>query len=1056
MNQHLIRSLACHALLLLGFEMHAADPEPVAATGVRGGLCVVLPATEGAALSALTCEGRFVVQGLAPEASVNAVRAAIPVPLGGLVSARAWTPAATLPYADHLVDLLVVDRDALKGGGPADPELLRCVAPVTGAVWLRTGGAWKKLIKPMPPEYGEWSHFYYNATNNPVSKDTVVKAPTSVQWLAETTAVKNHGNQLISGGTYLGLFARDGKQDYTSRNAFNGLALKRAETESDGANEPRFGPVIMEDGVVYMALDGTTSAPKIVARDPVTWAVIRTYDIPLPDLSKKPADPKRNFRGRYLGISSCEDVLLVWTLDKLFCADRVTGKLRWTFDGKGQNVDWPTHDPVNHRVGLLLAADNTTFLGGNRDQRFQATEIVSVALKDGAVAWRVPHPLVGVDATPTAAFLWSAGAYYFNTNIYLGTGSFSIGCVDATTGATRWFKPNIREYGGSKGAAGLGVGSLLAYPEAVVLTRGAMLAFDPKTGADLGQWILGNSRCDSGRGAANYFCNFGHYFNVDRTAFTLVRNEVSRGDCGGYAMPAYGMQYFPPQICQCYAAIRGLLAVSSQKVNAPIADGERLEQGPAFAVKPTRREGPGDWPALLHDSSRSSAGSVPVKATPTERWRIQLEPNTQPGPIATDWRECANFNGPISMPVIAGGLVVVSAPDAHRIHAVEAGTGKKVWTFTANGRIDTPPTIADGRVYAGCRDGYVYCLDLATGGLAWRFLAARNHKQIVAYGQVESAWPVHGSLVVEKGLVLATAGYHPDVDGGVHCWGLAADTGAIRWQRILATQRTPFNLDPKVQKMPQRYFEPNEVFNSVPNSDGTVAVIPGAFITLADGTGLTDLGGANDKRASLKGSPGPTYGLMITDWKYCLPYLRSRAANYHNPGPTEQKLNVLVAGATPALVRGSWARRAAWDDKRFVHVNTNSPDVLVFDRTSPIKISFGGRGRDADPLTEEIASTGKILARAIVDTGKAFRSSQHRDRVAMIIAGNHALLATVEMVGDENPHLRPSATVQVVDLTSGAVTSTFEMKPGIIENGMATAQGRVFMSLDDGSLVALE
>jgi len=1045
--------------MLSGSKVHAADPEAVTATGVKGGLCIVVPPSDAAQLTALSSGGRFVVQGLAPANVVDAIRAKIPIAMGGLVSVQAWKSGGVLPYADNLVDLLVVDRDVLGAGGPADAELLRVVAPAQGAVWQKKGDTWSKLTKPMPTEYGEWTHFYYDATNNPVSRDTAVKIPTSMQWLNENMTGSGSANQLVSGGRYLGIFnRRPSNIAYTTRGAFNGITLQRTETKTDLATEMPFGPVIMMDGVVYMAMDGTTAAPKVVARDPVTWAVIRTFELPLPDLSKKEKDKKSGYRGRYLGISACEDVLLVWTHDKLFCADRATGKLRWIFDNKGKNVDWPSYDPINHRIGLLIAANDTTFLFGERDTPFPAKEIVSVSLKDGAVAWRVQHPLVGTDDTPCAAFLWSGGAYYFNTNIYLGTGSYSIGCIDATTGVTRWYKPKVGEYGGTKGGAGVGVGSLLAYPEAVVLTRSAMLAYDPKTGANLGQWILGNSRCDSGRGSANYFCNFGHYFKVEGTAFSLVRNEIGRGPCGGYELPAYGMRYFQPQSCQCFAAVRGLFAVSSQLVAGPVADAERLEKGPAFALKPARQEGPGDWPALMHDSARSCGGSALKTTNPKEVWRVQLEPNAQPGPVAADWRTCANFNGPISMPVIAGGLVLVSAPDAHRIHAVDAATGKNVWTFTAEARVDTPPTVAGGRVYAGCRDGSVYCLDLATGGLAWRFLAARNHKQIVAYGQLESAWPVHGSVVVEKGLVLATAGYHPDVDGGIHCWGLEAGTGAIRWSRMLTSDRKSFALDPKNPSMPDGYFNANQLLNSVANSDGAVAVIPGVVISLADGTGRAEFGGVNDrKRSKIAIAPPPlTHGLMITDWKNVPPYLRSKDGDYSGPGNPDQKQNFLVAGGTPTQVRGSWSRRAAWDAKRFVHVNSSAPDLLVFDRATPITVSWGSRGRDVEPLAEEINKTGNVLARAILNPGKAFRSASDRDRVAMVLAGNHAVIATVYTGQAVDIHLRPQATIQIADITTGVVGATFEVKPGVIENGLAVAQGRCYAVLDDGTLVALE
>jgi outer membrane protein assembly factor BamB len=1017
---------------------------------------VVVPAAGGPELVALACEGRFVVHGLAPAGAVDAIRAALPASLGGLVSVQAWKAWANLPYADHLVDLVVVDRDVLGANGPTDAELLRVVAPAQGAVWQKKGGAWSKLTKPMPQEYGEWTHYFHDATNNPVSNDTAVKAPTSMQWLADSPADVQSQNQLIAGGRYVGLF---GVRAVTTevRNAFNGIALRRSDPVADPANNQRYGPTVLMDGLLYTTLDGASAKPRVVALDPVSATIVRTFELPLPDLSKKPGDRRSNSKGRYLGLSACEDVLMVWTLDKLFCVERATGKLRWTFDGKGRNVDYPAYDPKNHRVGLLIAEDGLTFVKGDRDQRFWATEIVSLSLKDGSVAWRVPHPLASVaKPEPGASFLWSNGAFYFNTNITLGNSVLDVGAIDADTGRVRWFKAGMTEYGGGKIGAGSGVGSLLAYPDAVVLTRSAMLAFNPRTGDSLGEWILGNSRCDTGRGAANCFGNFGHYFRVDGTSFSLQRNEVGRGPCGGNALPAYGMHYFQPQTCQCYAAVRGLFATSSQPVADPVADDGRLEKGPAFPLKPARTEGAGDWPALMHDSARSCGGSALKSPNPKELWRIQLEPNTQPGPIAADWRECANFNGPISMPVSAGGLVLVAAPDAHRVHAVDASTGRKAWTFTADARVDTPPTVSGGRVYFGSRDGYVYCLDLATGGLCWRFLAARNPKQMVAYGQVESAWPVHGSVVVEKGLVLATAGYHPDMDGGIQCWGLEAATGAVRWKRILAAERAPLALDPAKSKMPFGYFVPNLVLNTVPNSDGAVAVLPGAVLSLTDGSGEAQLGGLQVGKGKVPSSPEITHGLMITDWKNSPPYHRSKDGDYSGPGNPDQKQNILVAGGTPALVKGSWARRAAWDAHRFAHLNSNSPDLLVFDRQSPITVSWGGRGRDAEPLAEEIAKTGKVLARAILNSGKEFRSATDRERVALILAGDQAVVATVATGKDADPHLRPKATIQIADLKTGSIASSFETKPGVIENGMATAQGRLFMSLDDGSLVAWE
>jgi glucose dehydrogenase len=47
------------------------------------------------------------------------------------------------------------------------------------------------------------------------------------------------------------------------------------------------------------------------------------------------------------------------------------------------------------------------------------------------------------------------------------------------------------------------------------------------------------------------------------------------------------------------------------------------------------------------------------------------------------------------------------------VHALDAATGKEVWSFAARARIDSSPPIVDGREYIGSNDGRLYVLDLA-------------------------------------------------------------------------------------------------------------------------------------------------------------------------------------------------------------------------------------------------------------------------------------------------------------------------------------------------------
>jgi hypothetical protein len=92
----------------------------------------------------------------------------------------------------------------------------------------------------------------------------------------------------------------------------------------------------------------------------------------------------------------------------------------------------------------------------------------------------------------------------------------------------------------------------------------------------------------------------------------------------------------------------------------------------------------------------------------------------------------------------------------------------------------------------GCRDGdesQSLCTSVhgfhvgprdRTGALQWRFLTAASHRRILAYGGLESAWPVF-DLALHGGAIRASAGRHPELDGGIQLWGLDPVSGKPEW-----------------------------------------------------------------------------------------------------------------------------------------------------------------------------------------------------------------------------------------------------------------------------------
>jgi outer membrane protein assembly factor BamB len=273
---------------------------------------------------------------------------------------------------------------------------------------------------------------------------------------------------------------------------------------------------------------------------------------------------------------------------------------------------------------------------------------------------------------------------------------------------------------------------------------------------------------------------------IDLASGAAFRHHWVRGACQYGVVPANGLLYAPPHSCACYieAKLTGLLALkpaelSDSRTQEPSAAEElRLVRGPAFpkAGLPSLSTPPhNDWFTFRHDSARS--GRTP-SAVPTS--------------LKCAWQ--ARLGGRLSSPVIAEGRVLIASVDTHTIHALDAQEGRPLWQYTAAGRIDSPPTFAAGLAVFGCADGWVHALRASDGQLAWRYRVAPEERRLVAFGQLESAWPVPGSVLVRGDSVYCTAGRSSYLDGGLWLYRLDLQTGRKLAQRRLDS-RDPRTLD---------------------------------------------------------------------------------------------------------------------------------------------------------------------------------------------------------------------------------------------------------------------
>ena len=75
-----------------------------------------------------------------------------------------------------------------------------------------------------------------------------------------------------------------------------------------------------------------------------------------------------------------------------------------------------------------------------------------------------------------------------------------------------------------------------------------------------------------------------------------------------------------------------------------------------------------------------------------------------------------------SSPAVAGGRVFVGGRDK-MMHALDAASGKPVWSFQTAARIDSSPALVGSRGYVGSNDGKLYVFDTSNGRIIQQFEA---------------------------------------------------------------------------------------------------------------------------------------------------------------------------------------------------------------------------------------------------------------------------------------------------------------------------------------------
>jgi outer membrane protein assembly factor BamB len=678
--------------------------------------------------------------------------------------------------------------------------------------------------KPVSEEIDDWPHYLYGSDNNAVSRDVAVGPPQRVQWVCGPAYARSHEINssmaaMVSAGGRIFYVWDEGplgqpekrfpsRWSLIARDGFNGVLLWRIPMPDWGWRQwhaesrwdnPR------ERAAMLRQLPRTTTR-RLVAAGEKLYATLG-YEAPVSVLDAATGQRLQTFEGT----QGTDEILL--DSQTLFLCVRDTDRARAgsTRDFRlSQNVGRTI--AVNPGNGLILWRSEpdtmsplTLAISGDRVFYAKSGQVVCLDRSTGQRLWQSqPVKGTGQDGTLVAqddVVLYAYGPVSqekekrdYQTIRYHQAHAFS-----AETGQKLWSSPPYRGPSGNAqdifvidGLAWFGVDNQKNLPDHWRDTTTQRIGYDLLTGRAKRKVSVPkltspghHYRCYRSKATERFLLlpKRGVEF-LDLQGNDHMRHDWLRAPCTYGVMPANGILYTAPHQCVCYQGVlmsnfHALTAAPKPETQSreAVDSASRLIKGPKYGQitdLPSRIDYSQAWPMYRHDPRRSGHVNTTVPDQLKQWW-------------------VASLNGPITPPVVADGTLLVAEKDAHTLHALDARTGRKLWSYAASSRIDSPPTLYGPIALFGSTDGWVHCLNVADGAEVWRFLAAPQERQVGAFGQMESAWPVHGSVVIQddvtvtppRARVYLTAGRSTYLDGGIRVYALDPLTGRVQHETCL-------------------------------------------------------------------------------------------------------------------------------------------------------------------------------------------------------------------------------------------------------------------------------
>ncbi|MEW6355161.1 MAG: PQQ-binding-like beta-propeller repeat protein [Planctomycetota bacterium] len=722
-------------------------------------------------------------------------------------------PGPRLPYADNSIDLLIVpdlSDDTLQTTPLA--EMLRVLRPRARAIlgrqgrgevlsademkgWLAAAGArdavvsrgefglWTEIVKPAPEGVDRWSHWMHGPDNNPLSHDRVIRAPYLTQWMGKPYYMAMPVVTTAAGGRIFvasGHIAHHDREIPTlnllcARNGYNGSILwTRKLPEGYLVHRSAFIAAddlfYLMDGQRCLLLDPETGEEKGSLRIPGVegdwkWMALegRTLYALVGEKGEKEPPAAQTL------VHSPRDH---WSWGELCKGYYEQPRIPWGFaatlaayDLDRKETRWVHREPKAMDSRALGLLDGKLFFFSPESR------IGCLDAKSGKLLWEnrdaetlrlIEEPGKKLSSTPgfrtCCMLLCTPQAIFIEAQTHA-----NVVALAAADGKILWTMPKTR----SNPNLVFADGKLII---AGIGPKGNTLEVDPATGnvlRDLGFQKVGCTRLTASPEA--FYCRGEGLGRYDRATGEYLVDGSVRPGCMDGAIPANGLLYVGPWLCDCNLSLMGtvtLCPAGDFRPDQAVREDGRLERGPAYDTSiqnpQSKIQNSDDWPTYRANNQRTAGSRAAAPAQVAKRWEFRPRGLVK-----------------LTAPAAVAGLVFIGGDDG-KIRCIDAESGALRWDYATAGPIRLPPSVWEGRAFVGSGDGYIYALEAATGRLIWRFRAAPTERRIMVYGRLCSTWPVNSGVLVEDGVAYAAAG---TIDrDGTYVYALDAKTGRLLWQ----------------------------------------------------------------------------------------------------------------------------------------------------------------------------------------------------------------------------------------------------------------------------------